>query len=533
MASIDIFDRKALVPEWMAKWWEFDRDFSAKVMAGDWTKMRKEDVIYGSIQGILAVAIAACGAIGENRKPTELPPMGQVTIGLVTQETAGNDALLNQQLAGVKNLSGRADCQPQLVLVDGGNLGAETMGLCQVDTEFGKQSGTQVVVRGQKNGEQQTINQMLVARSHLGTNGKPDTLYFEYGSGNQKETLFEYDVASGGTEWILPDGKMIEFKKGQSPFEAMIGKILDPGNVAAAAEATQVYDPTKPAIVTLTPDGNVTVTQEPAVAVLDISGPGDEILLTDKMPGAFFVEKDGNRYVGEKVLDESGKVVAVQLAVPDKLFWKGTWYQLNSEKSNQYVAVYGENGEVGVARQIAIGDAGNVAYIKNDGKGGAVAMLNGRRQVVMGESGYEGWIYDSGQRYVVLGDGTWVNTGPEPKPKPEVVVVKPADPAPTATVGTGEGGLPPGAVRFDEGGIKGIRSPVPIPDYKPRFSNGYGVADCRVSQSCNEITAFDSLQEAEAYWQNTYPKAMFRYTYWFFDDGGIARVFVQLTSTGN
>ena len=223
MASVDIFNRKASVPEWIAKWWEFDRTFSVKVMAGEWWRMTKEERGYGKLQAgvnlFIATAIGACAVSSRDQKTPELPPTSQATIGLITQETAGNDSLLNQQLAGVKTLSGRADCLPQLVLVDGGSLGAETMGLCQVDTEFGKNSGTQVIVRGQKNGEQETINQMLVVRSHLGTNGKPDTLYFEYGSGDQKETLFEYDVALKETKWILPDGKVIEFKNGKkTPF---------------------------------------------------------------------------------------------------------------------------------------------------------------------------------------------------------------------------------------------------------------------------------------------------------------------------
>lgn len=216
-------------------------------------KLHHKGLIATEVVLVIATAACAVGLAGRDQKSTELPSTGQPTIGLITEASAGSDLLLNQQLSGVKTLSGRADCLPQLVAVDGGNLGAETVGLCQVNTKDGQ--GTEVIVRKQKGGDQQTIKQMLTART------SPETLYFEYGSGDQKETLFKYDVASGGTEWVLPDGKTIEFKKGQSPFEEMIGKILDPGNVAQAAEATQVYDPTKSATVTATLDGKLTITQ--------------------------------------------------------------------------------------------------------------------------------------------------------------------------------------------------------------------------------------------------------------------------------
>lgn len=88
-------------------------------------------------------------------------------------------------------------------------------------------------------------------------------------------------------------------------------------------------------------------------------------------------------------------------------------------------------------------------------------------------------------------------------------------------------------VPFSEGGINGLRSNVPLPGKEPRFPNNYRAMDCRVNLACNNTgLSFESLQSAEAYWRNQYPNAVFKYEYWLFDDGGVAKVFVGLVSTG-
>ena len=61
-------------------------------------------------------------------------------------------------------------------------------------------------------------------------------IYIEYGKADKKGILFTYDPATKITTWHFPGGGTVEFPAAKGPFEELVGKLLEPGGVAAAAE---------------------------------------------------------------------------------------------------------------------------------------------------------------------------------------------------------------------------------------------------------------------------------------------------------
>lgn len=211
------------------------------------------------------IALSACNAVikGQDRL-IETPAVAEPRIAYFTQDTIQGDPTLQSQLAGVQNLSGKGnDCTPAIVMVEGGNAGGETAGFCTRDNVI-----TNVVVRGDRNGTQQTVNEDLITRAHTGSDGKTDMVFIEYGSGNKRDTLFTYDPATKITTWHFTSGGVVEFPAAKGPFEELVGKILEPGGVAVAAgidtptpTATLSPSPTKapPETPTLVPTPEVSV----------------------------------------------------------------------------------------------------------------------------------------------------------------------------------------------------------------------------------------------------------------------------------
>jgi len=67
--EISLIGKRIHIPKMVEDWWEFDRAFSAKVMAGDWANMTRKELGYTEIQvAMLAVAIAACSVIGKDQQ---------------------------------------------------------------------------------------------------------------------------------------------------------------------------------------------------------------------------------------------------------------------------------------------------------------------------------------------------------------------------------------------------------------------------------------------------------------------------------
>jgi len=224
------------IPKLVNNWLEFDRAFSAKVMAEDRSRMTKPELEYAALQTVstiaLAIALTACGRIlSTQNKPIETPAVAKPQIAYYLKSQVQGDPTLQSQFAGVQRLSGKGDsCSPAIVMVEGGKAGGESAGFCTKDNVI-----TNVVVRGDRNGTQQTVNEDLITRMHMGPDGKPDIAYIEYGSGDNKGLLFTYDYASKVTTWHFTSGGTVEFPAAQGPFEELIGKILEPGNVAVAA----------------------------------------------------------------------------------------------------------------------------------------------------------------------------------------------------------------------------------------------------------------------------------------------------------
>ena len=179
------------------------------------------------------IAIAACGTVVKNQDgPVEAPVAAQPQIAYFTRDTIQGDPVLVSQLAGVQNLSGKgAGCFPATIMVEGGKAGGETAGFCTKDNVI-----KSVVVRGERDGIQQTVNEDLITREHQDQSGKTDMIYIEYGKADKKGILFTYDPATKITTWHFPGGGTVEFPAAKGPFEELVGKLLEPGGVAAAAE---------------------------------------------------------------------------------------------------------------------------------------------------------------------------------------------------------------------------------------------------------------------------------------------------------
>lgn len=242
MASIDFLRNRVPVPEWAARWWKFDQDFSAKVMAGDWTNMRKEDLIYGATQGILAVAIAtaACGLAETSPNNT------QPSIGLINEAIAAGYPASLKKLDAVKTRSG-IPCIPQLINVKS-SKGSEELGICRV-TNNGVE-GSVIVSRESASGTE-TINKPLV-----GYRQSDGRLIVGYQRSDIPTDVGQVMIfySDGSSEYIYGNGLRIMFDKQQTTqanlLENFIGKLIEPGGVAAAAE---IDTPTATATVALMP----------------------------------------------------------------------------------------------------------------------------------------------------------------------------------------------------------------------------------------------------------------------------------------
>lgn len=195
---------------------------------------------------IIGVAFAgwAC-SFAENRdKPVDIQPVTKPQFGLITE--SGGNKLLASQLDIVKQQSGNLSCKPMIIGADSGkpNL-AETTGLCDLD---GK---TEIVMRKSKGGKTEVINKLLVARSN-GEVGYQRT---------DGKWVVVIKTSKNGNTWVFSNGETMPIE-GQTPmWEQILGKILEPGGSAVAAEITPL--PTETSTPTATAPAEPTKTPEP------------------------------------------------------------------------------------------------------------------------------------------------------------------------------------------------------------------------------------------------------------------------------
>lgn len=233
---------------------KYDMD-SFKELFHDPRKALAENKAYWIKLGIRATTIIAAAFAGwacsfaENRdKPVDIQPATKPQFGLIT-ESGGNE-LLASQLDIVKKQSGNLACKPMIIGADSGkpNLG-ETTGLCDLD------GTTQIVMRKVKDGKTEVINKPLVARS----NGEV---------GYQKtngEWVVVIKTSENGNTWVFPNGETMPIEDQTPIWEQVLGKILEPGGSAVAAEVTPLPTETPTSTPTLAPTPSWTPTLTPSL----------------------------------------------------------------------------------------------------------------------------------------------------------------------------------------------------------------------------------------------------------------------------
>mgnify|MGYP001579248761 FL=1 len=257
MASIDIFNSKVPIPEWVARGLEFDRAFSAKVMAGDWRNMKKEDVMYAGSQALLALAVAACGLVDRGpSKPPELLAV-QTSIGLINEDIAAKSPASLKKLNEVKTRSG-IPCTPQLIDVKS-SKGTEELGVCRV-TNNGVE-GSVIVSRETADGTE-IINKPLV-----GYRQSDGRIIVGYQRSDVPTDVGQVMIlfSDFSSHYVLDNGMVVSFSKQETQRAGLmdfIGKLIEPGGVAVAAE-----------IDTPTPTATVTATAIPATPTKDAPTP--------------------------------------------------------------------------------------------------------------------------------------------------------------------------------------------------------------------------------------------------------------------
>ncbi len=91
--EISLIGKRVHVPKLVSDWLDFDRAFSAKVMAGNWRGMREKDLIYAGIQATLAAALVGCAVVGRDLKTEGTPtlaysPSGEIVpVNMFGQDT--------------------------------------------------------------------------------------------------------------------------------------------------------------------------------------------------------------------------------------------------------------------------------------------------------------------------------------------------------------------------------------------------------------------------------------------------------------
>lgn len=256
--EISLIGKRIHVPKLVGDWLEFDRAFSAKVMAGDWRNMRKEDLAYGASQLILAAAIAACGLTdrGSSKPPEQLAV--QPSIGLINEDIAAGSPASLKKLNAVKSRSG-IPCVPQLINVESSN-GAEELGICRVNNNGVEGS---VIVSRETDGSAEIINKPLV-----GYRQSDGRIIVGYQRSDVPTDVGQVMViySDGSSEYVYANGLKVEFDaketSGAELLVNLIGKLIEPGGVAIAAE-----------IDTPTPTATVTATAIPATPTKDAPTP--------------------------------------------------------------------------------------------------------------------------------------------------------------------------------------------------------------------------------------------------------------------
>lgn len=207
--------------------------------------------------GVITGQNQPAGAEGQGGQPAATEP--GLDSRLITPDNAQGNSQLLSQLDVVRRQSGRPNCIPQLLQVDGINTSI-TDGYCQVG------GATYLVTRKEEGQSQQVLNQELRAFPQVDGKGNISEIVFASQDGTR---VLHYDALTGNSEYFFSSGLKIEFGKGSSPLEDQITRILaDRAGVAAAAQSTATLELPGFVPVTLTPTGIVvppTATREPTV----------------------------------------------------------------------------------------------------------------------------------------------------------------------------------------------------------------------------------------------------------------------------
>lgn len=257
--EIPLIGKRIRVPKLVGDWLEFDQAFSAKVKAGDWKSMRKDEILYGSTQLVVAIAVAACGLVDRGpSKPPELPVV-QPRIGLINESIAAGSPASLKKLSDVKSRSGISSCVPQLINVNS-SKGAEELGICRVENNGVEGS---VIVSRDTSGGTEIINKPLV-----GYRQSDGRIIVGYQRSDVPTDVGQVMViySDGSSEYVYANGLKVEFDaketSGAELLVNLIGKLIEPGGVAAAAD-----------IDTPTPTATVTASAVPATPTKDAPTP--------------------------------------------------------------------------------------------------------------------------------------------------------------------------------------------------------------------------------------------------------------------
>ncbi len=291
-----------------------------------------------------------------------------------------------------------------------------------------------------------------------------------------------------------------------------------PATATATVAPTETETPTpEPAVSSLSPLDTAWVEQNWTMTDLSKNPAGFDFLATKLSQGGLKIKAEFQGAADFQITDESGVLVL-------RVDYSGNVFLLDKAGDSQGAAPMGKvSGKYKISWEILPDGSMRIKFADKaflmKVSPNSINLEDGAKVKLIPQGGLQVYGLAAG----TIGSEVAVVAPPAPAVDPAPPVATPL-PTPEAQ----EGGLPPGAVRFNEGGINGIRSPVPIPSLVPRFAGGYAVDDCRPGQSCSEIAAFDSLKEAQDYWTTQFPGAVLEYEIWFFDDGGVSNVFVSL-----
>lgn len=223
-------------------------------------ELKHKDLI--AVQGLLAVAVACTAIFSKDSQPPRLPVVeSQPRIGLINETVAEGNSELQEQLQAIRTLSGRPNCQPQIVTVEDGkgNVLADTF--CRTET------GTIMVSRHEGDSPGKVINQELRGYIQKDDKGVAWAVVLAYPDGSPDDgvnpVMWNY-LDTGESEYMFPDGMRVRFGSGQSPFQAMVEDILAADLGLGQALAVESA-PTLAATVAKPPTPEPTATPDQAI----------------------------------------------------------------------------------------------------------------------------------------------------------------------------------------------------------------------------------------------------------------------------